>query len=70
MIRNIRNEFINVLEESNWMDEETKSVAKEKVTRTRTYTRTRKHTHKHTLNDALVFVPETFMKFSVTKHFA
>ena len=35
MIHNIRSEFINILEESNWMDEETKSVAKEKVTSTR-----------------------------------
>jgi Peptidase family M13 len=31
MIHNIRAEFINILDESNWMDDETKIVAKEKV---------------------------------------
>jgi len=32
MIRNIRAELIKILDESDWMDDETKIVAKEKVT--------------------------------------
>jgi len=32
MIHNIRAELIKILDESDWMDEETKVVAKEKVT--------------------------------------
>jgi len=31
MIRNIRAELIKILDESDWMDDETKVVAKEKV---------------------------------------
>jgi len=31
MIRNIRGELIKILDESDWMDDETKVVAKEKV---------------------------------------
>ena len=33
MIHNIRTEFINILDESDWMDNQTKTVAKEKVSK-------------------------------------